>query len=344
MIDLSIITLNYKEPILTNKCVEQLLKAKKASFEVIVIDNSCNKDDADILKSLKDKRVRVYIMDKNTGCSLGYNYGIQKAKGKYILILNNDTEIFDKYALYKMVAFMDKNSDIGVIQPKIKSLLHPTHYEYAGAGGGFLDVLGYPFCRGRIFSTTEKDKGQYDEITEITWASTCAFFTRREVLLKAGLFDPIYFAYAEEVDMSLKIWNLGFRIVLFPDAEVYHQGETAWKKIRGKKTYLIHRNHLILYFKCLPLKQVLRFLPERLLLEIISMVYYISNKSLLHIFPVMLSYISFLRLLPSIVRKRKSFFRDYCSNRKPTYRRSIIIDYFIRKKKYFSQLNKDDFS
>ena len=188
-----------------------------------------------------------------------------------------------------MKMYMDRHKDVAVIQPKIKSFTNPSYFEYAGAAGGFLDFLGYPFCRGRIFKSLEKDKGQFNKNLEISWASTCAFFARRNILIKVDLFDPIYFAYAEEVDISLKIWGSGYRILSFSDTEIFHRGEASWKKIRGKKTYLIHRNHLILYFKCLPLKDIILFLPLRIFFEFLSMINYSLNKSYLHVIPVFLA-------------------------------------------------------
>ncbi len=340
MTDISVITLNYREALLTVTCVKKLLQNKNVNFEIIVIDNSCLSTEATVLNKIKDKRVRVFIMEKNLGCAAGYNYGIEKAKGKYIFILNNDTEIKDKHALSKMKSFMDENKNVGVIQPKIKSLQKPEHFEYAGAAGGYMDYLGYPFCRGRMFQNVEKDRGQYDESTDITWASTCAFFGRRNLLIKLGLFDPIYFAYAEEVDMSLKIWNSGYKVQYFPDTEVYHKGETSWKKVRGKKTYLIHRNHLILYFKCLPLRDVLLFLPLRVLFEFLSTYHYVMNNSYLHVLPVMFANFHTLILLPKIMKRRKVFFEGYRKNQKPIYRRSIVLDYFLHKKEKFSLLDK----
>lgn len=343
MNEISVIILNYHQSLLTLTCVKKLLKNRKATFEIIVIDNSCSEKEALVLRKIKDVRVTVIIAEKNLGCAAGYNLGIQKAKGKYIFILNNDTESTDLHALYKMKSFMDVHKDVAVIQPKIKSMTKPSYFEYAGAAGGFIDLLGYPFCRGRIFKSMEKDTGQFNTNTEISWASTCAFFGRRNVLIKVGLFDPIYFAYAEEVDISLKIWGSGYRILSFSDTEIFHKGEASWKKIRGKKTYLIHRNHLILYFKCLPLRDVILFLPLRLSFEFLSMINYIMNKSNLHIFPVLLANLHIIFLFPKILKRRVVFFQKYKENIVPIYRHSIVIDYFLLKRTQFRMLKQKYF-
>ena len=227
MNEVSVVILNYHQSLLTIQCIQKLLKNKKVIFEIIVIDNSCSNNEAIALRKIKDSRVNIYIAEKNLGCAAGYNFGIHKAKGKYIFILNNDTEIKDHNALYKMKMYMDRHKDVAVIQPKIKSFTNPSYFEYAGAAGGFLDFLGYPFCRGRIFKSLEKDKGQFNKNLEISWASTCAFFARRNILIKVDLFDPIYFAYAEEVDISLKIWGSGYRILSFSHTEIFHRGEAS---------------------------------------------------------------------------------------------------------------------
>lgn len=337
--DVSVVTINYKEAKVTTNCINKLLKQKKVKVEIIVIDNSCDRKQVEKLKSVNSERIILYVSQENLGCAKGYNLGIKKAQGKYVFIVNNDTELRDQHALFKLKKYLDKNKQVGVLQPKIKALNKPDYFEYSGAAGGFLDDLGYPFCRGRIFQTVEKDKGQYDDIIDISWASTCAFFARKDVIIEAGLFDSIYFAYAEEVDMSLKIWNLGYRVVFFPKTEIFHRGETSWKKRRGIKTFYIHRNHLILYFKCFPIKTMLINLPQRIILEFLSIIFYIFNNSFLHTIPVFMSYFSFIGFIPRIIKSRKIFFRNYKRNENPIYRKSIVVEYFIHKKKYYRDLN-----
>ena len=157
MTDVSIITLNYKEAELTKKCIRGLFKSKKVTFEIIIIDNSCDANQAKLLKRLTDKRVHLYIANENLGCAKGYNFVIQNAKGKYIFIINNDAEIDNSGGLFRMKQYLDTHHEVAVIQPKIKSIKNHNNFDYAGAGGGYIDVYGYPFCRGRLFQTLEKD-------------------------------------------------------------------------------------------------------------------------------------------------------------------------------------------
>jgi GT2 family glycosyltransferase len=338
-IDISIITLNYKEAELTKRMVARILTSKKVSLEVLIIDNGNSATDRKMLSSIDTKRVRVLSPGTNLGCGKGYNFGIIEAQGTYVFIVNNDTEIHDALALYKMKRFLDIHSQVAVIQPKIKSLSRSEYYEYAGAAGGYIDLLGYPFCRGRIFNTIEKDVGQYEKTVEISWASTCAFFARKGVLMESGLFDPIYFAYAEEVDLSMKIWNMGYSVMFFPNAEVYHGGESSWKKARGHKIFLIHRNHLVLFYKCFPLYVILLFTPLRLLFEYCSMIFYLFNNSNLHVVSVLFSHLSCFVRLPLIIKKRIEFFRLKSNMSMPIYKSSIVLDYFLFHKKYVRDLN-----
>lgn len=340
MIDISIITLNYKEAELTKKCVRGLLKSKGITFEIILIDNSCDENEEKLLKKITDKRVHTHIMDENLGCAKGYNFGIQKAKGKYIFIINNDAEIDNSQGLLRMKKFMDVHNQIAVIQPKIKSSKNRNKFDYAGASGGYIDIYGYPFCRGRLFQTLEKDNGQYNDIVDISWASTCAFFARKDVIKKVGLFDPIYFAYAEEVDISIKIWNSGYKIQIFPEASVYHRGEASWKKMRAKKTFLIHRNHLILFFKCFSLTEIIFLMPLRIFYEAISIGFYIMTARSHLVLPILKAYVSIFILFPQIIKQRRKFFKNFQKNSMPKFKRSIIIFYYLQQKRKFSILNK----
>lgn len=328
---------------LTKRCIEFLLQSKGVLFEIIVIDNSVTTEDKKLLSDVQNKNASVYHMRENVGLPKAYNFAIQKAKGRYIFILNNDAEVRDPRSLLRMKKYLDKNKNIAILQPKIKSSAKPNYFEYAGAAGGYLDLLGYPFCRGRVFNIIEKDKGQYNYITDITWASGCAFFAVKKIIKKAGLFDSIYFAYAEEVDMCLKIWQLGFRVVFFPIVEVYHQGAVSWKKKAGRKAFLIHRNHLILFLKCFPLNDVLRLIPQRLFFEFLSITYYLFFKGRLRIFYILLVYPSVIALIPRILYNRIQFYKNYKKNNKPLYQKSIVAEHFLHKKEYFTQLDKSDF-
>jgi len=341
MTDISIVTLNYKEADLTMRCVKSLLKSKKVTLEILVIDNSCDIKDEERLKVLKGKKIKIHTMKKNLGCAGGYNFGIRHAKGKYVFIMNNDAEITGPLELSKMKRFLDSNSKVAVIQPKIKSFQNKKKFDYAGAAGGYVDIYGYPFCRGRLFQTTETDRGQYDDVTDISWASTCAFFARKKILKEVGLFDPIYFAYAEEVDMSIKIWNSGYKVQSFPHAAIYHRGESSWRKQRAKKTFLIHRNHFILFFKCYSRNEIIFLLPLRLIYEVASIGFYIVTGRSHFIIPIFKSYIAILTLLPKILKRRKIFFRNFHKNSMPKYKRSIITSYYLFGNKKFSKLNKD---
>lgn len=339
-LDVSVVIVNFHQAKLTIRCIELLLKSKGVTFELIIIDNSCVENEQSKLKSIDNKKINLIFSSKNIGCCEAYNIGIGCAKGKYIFILNNDTEIKDNNALKKMVRFMDKHRLVGVIQPKIKSLRRPEYFEYSGAAGGYVDVLGYPFCRGRVFQSIERDNGQYDNVVPVSWASTCAFFARRKAIIEAGLFDPIYFAYAEEIDICLKLWKLGYRVLFYPRAEVYHLGEASWRSRRGHKTYLIHRNHLILYFKCYPLEVIFRSVVQRIILELLSTVYYLSKNSNLHIFFVGLANLSCVFSFAIIMNKRRSFNKQMREHKFPIYQKSIVFDYFLHHKKYFTDLDQ----
>lgn len=339
MTDISVITINYREAAKTKEALKSLLKSKRVKFEVILLDNSCDENEAKIMNSITDRKVHVHIMKENVGVARGYNFGVEHAKGKYIFIINNDAQIGNSLDLFRMKKYLDTHPEVAVIQPKIKSIINRTTFDYAGASGGYIDIYGYPFCRGRLFQKLEDDRGQYDDIKDISWASTCAFFAKTSVIRKAGLFDPIYFAYAEEVDISMKIWGLGYKIQVYPPVSVYHYGESSWKKRRAKKTFLIHRNHLILFYKCFSDHEVRTLTIPRLLHEAASVGFYIVTLRPHLVIPIIQAYAAVIKQFGQIQQRRKIFFQNYRENSMPMFRKSITINHFLLRKQYFSELN-----
>lgn len=214
--------------------------------------------------------VKVLAFEKNSGFSEGYNRAISECAYPYVTLLNSDVELTPGW-WRPVIAFMEDNPDVGAVQPKIKSWKDKGRFEYAGAAGGYLDALGYPFCRGRLFEVTEEDNGQYDgDPIDCTWASGACMTVRRDVYISLGGLDPLFFAHMEEIDLCCRMLNAGYRVCALTDSEVYHVGGASLNQGSPQKTYLNFRNNLLLLHKNLPESEGKRILVLRRLADTLA--------------------------------------------------------------------------
>ena len=219
--------------------------------DLIVADNGST-DDSLVWLRENYPEIKTIAFKENYGFAEGYNRAIETSDYPYTLLLNSDVEVTPGW-WQPLLKFMEDNPDVGALQPKIKSFKDKTSFEYAGAAGGYLDRLGYPYCRGRLFDCVEKDNGQYDgDPVDITWASGAALLVRTDLYKKLGGLDPRFFAHMEEIDLCCRILASGYRVVALSDSEVYHVGGASLNQGNQKKTYLNFRNNLLLLHKNLP--------------------------------------------------------------------------------------------
>lgn len=215
--------------------------------EVCVADNGSKDDTVEMLKrDFPD--VRLIMLEKNYGFADGYNKALQRVESQYVVLLNSDVDVRTPW-LCPLISYMDAHPNVAACQPKILSYRQPELFEYAGAAGGFIDKNGYPFCRGRIFSTVEKDNHQYDEPISIFWATGAALFIRLEEYRKAGGLDGSFFAHMEEIDLCWRLRSRGHDIVCIPQSVVYHVGGATLQKENPMKTLLNFRNNLVMLYK-----------------------------------------------------------------------------------------------
>lgn len=221
--------------------------------DLIVADNGSSDGSVEWIYS-NCPEVKIIKLDKNYGFAEGYNRAIAQCEYPYVVLLNSDVETTPDW-WRPLLKAMEEDSSIGAIQPKIRSYKDRKKFEYAGAAGGYLDALGYPFCRGRLFDAVEEDLGQYDDgITDVTWASGAALMTNRKLYLDLGGLDPEFFAHMEEIDLCCRIINAGERVCACSDSYVFHIGGASLNQGNPKKTYLNFRNNLLLLQKNLPKK------------------------------------------------------------------------------------------
>jgi len=332
----SIIILNLDGLNDTVKCLRSLQKTKYDSFEVVVVDNGSIKNEKLLIDKKFPNFVNSFRLGKNLGFTGGNNWALNKAKGKYIVLLNNDT-VVDANWLNPLVAIMEKEKNIAVVQPKIRSMQNRKYFDYAGAAGGFIDKYGYPFTRGRIFNSQEIDKGQYDGESEIFWASGSACMIRASAIKKVGgLFSENLFNYMEEIDFCWRAWRAGYVVKFISDSIVYHKGASTANRNLVKKRYWEHRNNLYILFRNLGKSSLIKIFPIRLLLEMVSYVYYISSKQTKYTVSLWNAHKDFIKNCINIRANRN---RGLSHEKLPIYPRSIIVDYFIKKKKEFRNLH-----
>ncbi len=335
----AIVILNYNGLEDTTKCLHSLLQTKYPNFIIRVADNGSKKNEAKILSlKFRDKRIRFFRFTKNLGFTGGNNKIIRKLKDRYIALLNNDIEVAPNW-LSPLIEMLEKDKSIAVIQPKILWSKNKKYFDYAGAGGGYIDFLGYPFTRGRIFETQEIDRGQYDSATEIFWTSGAAMITRRDIFKKVGYFDERFFNYMEEIDFCFRAHQAGYKIVCEPRSVVFHKVAGTASRDMFQKRYLEHRNNLLLILKNFPSDRIIFVLPGRLVFEYISIFYYLYRRQFVFALAVFKSQLSFAFLfIPTLLTR---IHKRTISNKKLIhllYSRSIVVDYFFLKKKKYSQL------
>ena len=215
--------------------------------EVVVADNGSTDDSLEVLKT-EFPSVKTIVLDRNYGFAEGYNRALAQIESTYTVLLNSDVEVTDGW-LAPLLDYMDAQPDIAAVQPKIKSWEHKDYFEHAGAAGGFLNSLGYPYCRGRVLWKVEADKGQYDSRVEVDWTSGACMCVRTQVYKDCGGLDASFFAHMEEIDLCWRMRNNGWRLVCLPQSVVYHLGGGSLHYDSPRKTYLNHRNNLLMIRK-----------------------------------------------------------------------------------------------
>ena len=227
-----------------------VLNYSRSEATVYVADNASTDDSLDLLRS-EFPEVKLIVLEKNWGFADGYNVALRQIDAEYYLLLNSDIEVTHHW-LTPLIELMDAHADIAACQPKLLSIYDRDRFEYAGACGGFLDRYGYPFCRGRVFETVERDDGQYDQMADVLWATGAALMVRAADYWAVGGLDGRFFAHNEEIDLCWRLRIRGRRVVCQPDSRVYHVGGGTLPKSNPMKTYLNFRNNLTMLYKCLP--------------------------------------------------------------------------------------------
>ena len=256
----AIVILNWNGEKMLKEYLPSVLRYSRDEATVYVADNASTDDSLSLLRQ-HFPEVKLIVLDKNWGFAEGYNKALRQIEAEYYLLLNSDIEVTHHW-MTPMIEYLDSHPDVAACQPKLLSMYDKDSFEYAGASGGFLDFYGYPFCRGRIFDTVEEDNGQYDNLTDVLWATGAALMIRSKDYWDVDGLDGRFFAHNEEIDLCWRLRIKGRRIVCVPESYVYHIGGGTLPKGNPMKTFQNFRNNLTMLYKCLPeedLKKVMRW-------------------------------------------------------------------------------------
>jgi GT2 family glycosyltransferase len=304
--------------------------------EIIVADNGSTDESLSVIES-EFPEVKILDLKQNYGFARGYNEALKQIAADYFVLLNSDVEVTPGW-LDAPIRLMENDDSIAAVQPKILSYNLKSHFEYAGAAGGFIDQYGYPFCRGRIFNEVEKDDGQYNDTTDILWATGACMFIRAKLFAEADGFDADFWAHMEEIDLCWRLRNRGFRIVYTPESTVYHVGGGTLSYDNPHKLFLNFRNNLWLLYKNLPQGQLFPILVGRMILDALAAFKLLAEFNLNGIKSVLKAHFHFYRSLPELHRKRKTIEKQRTVQPEGRKSVNIVWQFHVRKRKKYNEL------
>ncbi len=335
---LAIVILNWNGEAMLRQYMPSVMRYSRDDATVYVADNGSTDGSMALLREHYPE-CKLIDLKKNWGFAEGYNKALEQIDAEYYLLLNSDIETTHHW-LTPLVEFMDSHQQVAACQPKLLSVADRDLFEYAGACGGFLDRYGYPFCRGRIFETIERDDGQYDTNAPILWATGAALLVRARIYKEVGGLDPRFFAHNEEIDLCWRMRIMGYEVYCVPDSHVYHVGGGTLPKSNPMKTYLNFRNNLTMLYKCLPQKELRHVMRVRRLLDYVAAFQMLLLKGNIGDFR-------------AVFRARRDFHRwrhDFDEDRRKIQQSrkvdiikeqrpfSLLWQYYVKGRKTFSQL------
>lgn len=324
----AVIILNWNGENLLRRFLPDVIKSTDSNIaDIIVADNGSTDNSVKVLRT-EFPEVKLLEFPENYGFAEGYNRAIKATQYKYTVLLNSDVATTPEW-INILYDYMEANPQVGACQPKIRSVEEPEKFEYAGASGGFLDCNGYPYCRGRIFSTVEDDRGQYDDIISIFWATGAALMVRSELYISAGGLDKDFFAHMEEIDLCWRILLSGYDIKAIPGSVVFHLGGGSLPASNPRKTYLNFRNNLLLLHKNLPDATRCKKLFRRRLLDTIAWIKFILTFDLKNANAILKAHCDFKTMRKAYTMHPSVDLLDY---RRDTHR-NILVDYYLKRKK-----------
>ena len=342
-IKVAVVILNFNGQHFLDKFLPTIIR-NSFPHTIILADNGSTDDSISFVKK-NFPEVRIIENGGNFGYAKGYNLSLKKIDADYFVLLNSDVDVTENW-IEPCIELMDRNEKIAACQPKI--LDYNTHelFEYAGASGGFIDKLGYPFCRGRIFNAIEEDQNQFNDATDVFWATGACLFVRAKAFWQVGGFDDDYFAHMEEIDLCWRLKNFGHKIYVEPKSVIYHIGGGTLNKLSKQKTFLNFRNNLTTFTKNHPTRKLFIKVLCRMILDGVAAFKFLFDGQPKHFFAVIRAHFNFYVWLPKIMaeRKRLKNLPGFKFNFSGIYKGSIVVEYFLKHKKKFNDLHKGFFT
>ena len=326
---IAVVVLNWNGAKLLEQFLPSIIQYSDEA-KIYVADNASTDTSIAVIKE-QFPSVTIIQNDGNYGFAKGYNVALQQVQEEYYALVNSDVEVTENW-LTPVLSIFETEPNLGIIQPKILDYKNKAYFEYAGAAGGFIDQFGYPYCRGRIFETIEKDNGQYNDELEIFWASGACFFIRKEVYQKLNGFDGDFFAHQEEIDLCWRAFNLGYKAKYTSSSVVFHVGGATLNESNPKKTFLNFRNSLLMLTKNLPENKLVPILFARLLLDGLAGIQFIFKGKFIHCWAILKAHFHFYHLINKTLKKRKG-----TQSNSYYHSKSILYSYFIKNGTVFEK-------
>lgn len=336
----AVVILNWNGRFFLEKFLPSVYNSTYPNIEFIVGDNASTDDSLDFIKT-NYPQITILQNQENYGFAGGYNEILKRVQADYYVLLNSDVEVTPTW-IEPIIEQLEGNPSYAAAQPKILAYHRKSHFEHAGAAGGYIDQYGYPFCRGRVMQEVEEDRGQYDDAQEIFWATGAALFIKAKAWQEAGGFDSDFFAHMEEIDLCWRLQNLGYKIAYCPQSTVYHVGGGTLNASNPKKTYLNFRNNLFMLQKNLPLLQAVWTIFLRLWLDLLALLVFVGQRKFKDAWAVSRAHQHFFTYFFKNAKKRNT--SSTTKNLVGWYNNSIIWDFYAKKFSKFSQLPKKDFN
>ncbi|WP_186758517.1 glycosyltransferase family 2 protein [Echinicola salinicaeni] len=331
----AIVILNYNGKEMLEEFLPVIIR--NSSFEIIIADNASTDESANFLK-FQFPQLRTIILSSNFGFSGGYNEALAKIQGefKYYILLNSDVEVSPNWDI-ELVDWLEAHAEYAAVQPKILSQQAKEYFDYAGAGGGYIDRLGFPFCRGRVLNTIEKDQGQYNDVVQVDWVSGACFAIRAEIFHELGGFEDAFFAHMEEIDLCWRMNLNGHRLGYLGYVNVFHVGGGTLSRNSPYKTYLNFRNNLLMLYKNLNSWGFFKVMLVRVFFDLTAILYLFIGGKTDHAKKVITAYNDFYKMRNQI-RKTPPLASKLPFQNVGKKVNSIILTYYLKGKKIYTRI------